>query len=137
MFGRGGRAYVYRSYGVHWCMNVVTGPVDRGEAVLLRGLLPVAGRTEMADRRKGRFPLATGPGRLAQALGITDALYGHELTREPLFLLPGWSVPEAGVRVSGRIGISTAADWPWRFYVAGSAGVSRPPSPNLKEQDRA
>jgi DNA-3-methyladenine glycosylase len=127
MFGPAGRAYVYRSYGVHWCMNVVTGPVGEAQAVLLRGLEPLEGGTEMA-RRRGRPPLGAGPGRLCQALGITGALYGHDLSQPPLQLLPGWNVPDAFVGVSGRIGVSAAADWPYRFYVLGSGGVSRPPS---------
>lgn len=126
MFGPAGRAYVYRSYGVHWCLNVVTGRDGEGEAVLLRGLHPIAGRAVMRRRRHGRTPLAAGPGRLAQALGVTDAHYGHELISEPLRLRPGWSVDEADVAVSGRVGVKRAADWPRRFYVRGSAGVSRP-----------
>jgi DNA-3-methyladenine glycosylase len=137
MFGEAGRAYVYRSYGVHWCMNVVTGPVGRGEAVLLRGIVPVQGEDSMSARRAGRRPIGAGPGRLAQALGITRGLYGHDLTVDPLILVPGWSVPDRSVECSGRVGISTAANWPLRFYVAGSSGVSRPAVRNLEEQDSA
>ncbi|NNF11823.1 MAG: DNA-3-methyladenine glycosylase, partial [Gemmatimonadetes bacterium] len=70
MYGPPGRAYVYRSYGVHWCLNVVTGRDGQGEAVLLRGLLPVHGLDVMLERR-GRRPLAEGPGRLARAMGVT------------------------------------------------------------------
>lgn len=123
MFGPPGRAYVYRSYGVHWCLNVVTGRDGEGEAVLLRGLLPCHGRAVMLERR-GREPLAAGPGRLTQALGVTDARYGHDLRKRPLLLLPGWSVVDEDVGVSGRIGIKSAADWPHRFYVRGFPGVS-------------
>lgn len=126
MFGPPGRAYVYRSYGVHWCMNVVTGPERQGQAVLLRGLLPVAGEALMHIRRKGCTPLAAGPGRLAQALGIDRALYGHPLMMPPLEICPGWCVPDEEIAVSGRVGIRSAADWPYRFYVRGSSGVSRP-----------
>ncbi len=134
MFGPPGRAYVYRSYGVHWCLNVVTGPEGRGEAVLLRGLAPIAGLDVMASRRGGRSPLAAGPGRLAQALGVDDALYGHPLDQVPLVLAEGWAVSERDVVVTGRIGVSTAADWPLRFYVAGASGVSAPSSrPSLPE----
>lgn len=125
MFGPPGRAYVYRSYGVHWCLNVVTGRDGDGEAVLLRGGLPVEGEDVMLERR-GRRPLGVGPGRLAQALGITDGLYGHDLTRPPLLIRPGWRVPDQRVAVSGRIGIKSAADWPRRFYVRDCPGVSGP-----------
>lgn len=128
MFGPPGRAYVYRSYGMHWCLNVVTGQEGQGQAVLLRGLLPIEGEEVMLSRR-GRRPLAEGPGRLAQALGVTDALYGHDLGCPPLRLLPGWSVSDDRVAVSGRIGIKWAAEWPHRFYVRGCDGVSRRPSP--------
>lgn len=124
MFGPSGRAYVYRSYGVHWCMNVVTGADGDPQAVLIRGLEPLEGEREMARRRGDRRPLAAGPGRVCEALGITDALYGHDLSRPPLVLAPGWSVPDAQVGVSGRVGVRAAADWPYRFYVHGSPGVS-------------
>ena len=126
MFGPPGHAYVYRSYGVHWCMNVVTGEPGRGQAVLIRGLDPVAGTAVMARRRGGRRPLAAGPGRLAEALAVTDALYGHDLRTPPLVLRAGWSVDERLVGVSTRVGVTKAADRPYRFYVRGSRGVSRP-----------
>jgi DNA-3-methyladenine glycosylase len=126
MFGPPGRAYVYRSYGVHWCMNVVTGAEGDPQAVLLRGLDPLEGEDLMAHRRGGRRPLATGPGRLCEALGVTHALYGHDLAYPPLVLLAGWTVPEHLVRVSGRIGVSAAREWPLRFYVSGNPGVSGP-----------
>jgi DNA-3-methyladenine glycosylase len=125
MFGPGGRAYVYRSYGIHWCMKVVSGREGDGEAVLLRGGWPLVGDEVMARRRNRPTELASGPGRLAQALGITGDLSGHDLSRPPLFLAPGWSVPDALVGRSGRIGIKAAAEWPHRFYVRGRPGVSR------------
>jgi DNA-3-methyladenine glycosylase len=128
MFGPACRAYVYRSYGIHWCLNVVTGPSDEGQAVLLRGLLPIEGEDEMLERRAGRKPLAAGPGRLSQALGITGALYGHDLTMPPLQLLPGWEVEDDQVGEATRIGVRAAAELPYRFYVRGSAGVSPPAS---------
>jgi DNA-3-methyladenine glycosylase len=128
MFGPPGRAYVYRSYGVHWCMNVVTGADGTAQAVLLRGLVPLDGADVMARRRSGALPLAAGPGRLCAALGITGALYGHDLREPPLQLLSGWSVPSDLIAVSPRIGIAEARDWPYRFFVRGSAGVSRPGS---------
>jgi DNA-3-methyladenine glycosylase len=126
MFGPPGRAYVYRSYGVHRCMNVVTGVDGVAQAVLVRGLEPIEGEEVMARRRGGSLPLAAGPGRAAEALGITEALYGHDLREPPLRLERGWVVPDAAVGRSQRVGVSAAADWPHRFFVRGSAGVSRP-----------
>lgn len=125
MFGPPGHAYVYRIYGMHWCVNVVSGPEGEPQAVLLRGLEPLVGEEVMSRRREGRLPLAAGPGRLCQALAIDDSLYGHPLSRPPLILEPGWTVPDAAVGVSGRIGVRAAADRPLRFYVFGSSGVSR------------
>ncbi|NIR38408.1 MAG: DNA-3-methyladenine glycosylase, partial [Actinobacteria bacterium] len=91
MFRDAGVAYVYFIYGMHWCLNVVTGVRDHPSAVLIRALDPLVGRDVMADRR-GRTPLASGPGRLCQALGVTGALNGHDLGEAPLRLLPGWTV---------------------------------------------
>ena len=110
---------------MHWCMNVVCGPPDQAGAVLLRGLEPLEGLPIMSRRRGREDLLASGPGRLCQALGITDELYGHPLNRPPLRLLQGWRVPEGLVQVAGRIGVGEAADWPLRFFVIGSTGVSR------------
>ena len=84
MFGPPGIAYVYRSYGIHWCLNVVAGPEGQGGAVLLRGLDPGAGEALMLRRRNDRRPIGAGPGRLAQALGVTGALDGHDLGQSPL-----------------------------------------------------
>lgn len=128
MYGPAGIAYVYRSYGIHWCVNVVTGREGEPQAVLLRGLEPLEGLAVMDARRDGRHPLAAGPGRLCQALGIDGALNRHDLREAPLRLEPGWEVPDPSVRVSGRVGVGAAADRPLRFYVAGSFGVSRGPT---------
>jgi DNA-3-methyladenine glycosylase len=125
MFGPAGRAYVYRIYGMHWCVNVVTGEEGDPQAVLIRALDPVTGEDVMARRRGGMRGLASGPGRLCQALGITGALYGHDLTRPPLEIRTGWSVPDAAVGISGRIGVRVAADWPRRWFVRGNPSVSR------------
>jgi DNA-3-methyladenine glycosylase len=127
MFGPPGRAYVYRSYGIHWCLNVVTGEPGFPAAVLIRALDPLAGLAEMARRREGRLPLCAGPGRLSQALGITGKLDGHSLADPPLQLLRGWRTPEDDVAVSGRVGVAKAADWPLRFYLRGHPEVSRGP----------
>ena len=125
MFGPPGRAYVYRSYGVHWCMNVVTGAEGVARAVLIRGIEPLEGEEAMGSRRGGVAPLGAGPGRLCAALAITDEFYGHDLREPPLRLEAGWAVPDEAVGVSGRVGVSAAADWPYRFFVSGSPGVSR------------
>jgi DNA-3-methyladenine glycosylase len=117
MFGRPGTLYVYRSYGVHWCANVVTGPEGEGSAVLLRGGLPVVGAEVMAARRGRPDHLADGPGKLAAALGIGGEHDGLDLLGEgPLRLLPGPA--ESGeVRATPRIGISRAVERPWRFVL--------------------
>jgi DNA-3-methyladenine glycosylase len=125
MFGPPGRAYVYRSYGVHWCVNVVAAPEGTGGAVLIRGLDPLEGRATMAHRREERLPLAAGPGRLTQALGIDGTLDGHPLDREPLRLLAGYDIPDGAVRVTPRIGITRAVEAPLRYLVRGRPGVSR------------
>ncbi len=125
MFGPAGRAYIYRAYGMHWCANVVTGRQGDPQAVLLRGLDPLVGEQEMARRRGRTEALASGPGRLCQALDIGGLLYGHDLSCPPLQLRRGWTVPDSGVGVSGRIGVRDASDWPLRFFVKGNPGVSR------------
>jgi len=124
MWGPPGRAYVYRSYGVHWCMNVVTGEAGHPQAVLVRGIEPLRGEDVMLERREGRRPLAAGPGRVCMALGITDRLYDHDLRRAPLVLRAGWSLEDTSVGVSPRVGVTKAADWPYRFFVLGSPGVT-------------
>lgn len=125
MFGPGGTAYVYRSYGIHWCLNVVSGEEGFPAAVLIRGVDPIVGVATVRDRRGGKEPLCAGPGRVCQALGITGALDGHLLTEPPLRLRTGWRFPDEHVGVSGRVGIRHAADWPLRFYLRGHPQVTR------------
>ena len=127
MFGPPGTAYVFRSYGIHWCLNVVTGSVGFPAAVLIRALDPLGGLAVIARRRKGRTPLCAGPGRVGEALGVTRSLDGHPLHRPPLELLQGWKVPKAAVAVSGRVGIRKAVDWPLRFFLRGHPEVSAGP----------
>jgi DNA-3-methyladenine glycosylase len=126
MYGPPGTLYVYRSYGVHWCLNVVCGAEGEAGAVLVRGIDPVDGLDAMRVRRGGRLPLAAGPGRAAEALGVTGSLYGHDLSEQPLRLLPAPALADDRIGVSGRVGVRRAADWPHRLYVRGAAGVSRP-----------
>jgi DNA-3-methyladenine glycosylase len=126
MFLGGGHAYVYRSYGIHWCLNVVCGVEDVAGAVLLRALEPVAGLEEMRVRRGVADPrlLCSGPGRLCQALGVTREHDGLPLDRPPFELRPRRDEPEL---VRGpRIGITKAVEQPWRYGLAGSRFLSRP-----------
>ncbi|MBE3598845.1 MAG: DNA-3-methyladenine glycosylase [Limnochordaceae bacterium] len=129
MWGRPGTAYVYFTYGNHFCINVVTETEGVAGAVLIRALEPVAGLDLMRSRRGVGDPreLCSGPGKLTVAMGITGAHNGWDLTREPLYL--AWGALREGekVGISPRIGIRRAADWPWRFFVEGSPFVSRSP----------
>jgi DNA-3-methyladenine glycosylase len=126
MFGHPAHAYVYRSYGIHWCLNFVCREEGHGAGVLIRALEPTAGLGAMRARRHTErdLLLCSGPGKLCQALGVTRAHNGRALAAPPFELLPAG----AGVEVvSGpRIGISKAVDVAWRFGLAGSAYVSRP-----------
>ena len=117
MFGAPGTAYVYRSYGLHWCFNVVTEHEGYPAAVLVRALDPVAGLATMARRRgtDTRRLLCAGPGRVCQALGITRATDGASLARGPVRITRPSRHEIAPCLVTGRIGISKAADWPLRF----------------------
>ena len=125
MYGPPGTAYVYMSYGVHWCLNVVTGPIGDPSAVLLRAVDPTEGLGVMARRRGRERDLASGPGRLGQAFGVTDSLDAHDLSSPPLTLLQGLPVLPEGIEVSPRVGVSRARDWPLRFFVRGNTSVSR------------
>jgi DNA-3-methyladenine glycosylase len=127
MFGPPGHAYVYRSYGTHWCLNVVTGEVGAPSAVLIRALDPMGGVETIEARRGGRRPLCSGPGRLAEALGVSGEMDGHPLSQVPLQLLHGWGVPDSKVGISGRIGIRQAANLPLRFFLLGHPEVSARP----------
>lgn len=115
MFGPPGTLYVYRSYGIHWCMNVVVREEGVAHAILLRGGAPARGRTEM-ERRRGRHDhLADGPGKLAQALGVTGEHDGTSVIDGPVRLIPGTFDAPVEVSATPRIGITRATDHLWRF----------------------
>lgn len=126
MFGPPGRLYVYRSYGVHWCANVVCEPEGRGAAVLIRALAPIRGLDLMRERRGGVADglLCSGPGRLCEALGIGGSMNATVLGEGPVRIVAG--EPVGAVATGPRIGISVAVDRPWRLGVAGSPHLSRP-----------
>lgn len=126
MFGPAMTLYVYISYGVHHCTNVVTGEEGAAGAVLIRALDPVSGREIMAARRGRAHELCSGPGRLSQALGITIRHNRHDLSLPPVRLVACPSVPDAEAGTSGRIGVSRAADRPLRFFVKGHPAVRAP-----------
>lgn len=142
MFGPPGRLYVYFTYGMHWCANVVCGPEGLAQAVLLRALAPVAGVEEMRQARLagragrtgrplGDRYLASGPARLCQALGITGDDDGADLVRgdRRLRIVDDGIPPPRRPGLSGRVGLSSAAELPWRFFLAGDPHVSKGPSP--------
>ena len=125
MFGPAGHLYVYRSYGIHWCANVVCCEPGTGAAVLLRALEPTHGLDEMRERRAVEDVrlLCSGPGRLTQALGISGAHDGLPVDVPPLALEPA---PRDDVVVGRRVGITRAAERPWRYALSESRFVSRP-----------
>ena len=126
MFGPPGQAYVYRSYGIHWCLNFVCEGENVASAVLIRALEPVHGVETMAERRGLDHPrlLCAGPGRLCQALGVTREQDGLALDEPPFEILAAETPAE--VIQAPRIGITKAAERPWRYLLAGSPFVSRP-----------
>ena len=126
MFGPPGHAYVYRSYGIHWCLNLVCEEEGSAAAVLIRALEPTHGLDLMRERRGRDDPrlLAAGPGRLCQALAVTREHDGLRLDAQPFELLAPAARP--AISVGTRIGISVAAEQPWRYAEAGSRWLSRP-----------
>jgi DNA-3-methyladenine glycosylase len=126
MFGPPGFAYVYRSYGIHWCVNFVCEEEGSASAVLIRAIKPAEGIAAMRRRRglKDERLLCSGPGRVCQALGITHAQNALALDREPFELRARSS--DAEVAIGKRIGITKAVDHPWRYGLNGSKFLSKP-----------
>jgi DNA-3-methyladenine glycosylase len=126
MFGPPGHAYVYRSYGIHWCLNLVCEEEGSASAVLVRALQPTRRLGLMRERRglEDERLLCAGPGRLCQALGVTRDHDGLALDGAP-FRLEARDA-EVEVAVAPRVGITQAADYPWRYVLAGSRYLSRP-----------
>lgn len=140
LFGPPGIWYVYLSYGMHWCANLVCQRAGLASAVLLRALEPLEG-LDVMRRRRGAVPdrqLCSGPGRLCQALGIGRDIDGIPMSAGPVVVLAGESLPPTAIVATPRIGITKAADWPLRFHLLGSrwtsrkeksGGSERPPAP--------
>ena len=126
MFGPPGYAYVYRSYGIHWCLNFVCEPEGVASAVLIRALAPTHGLAVMRRRRgvTDERLLCSGPGRLGEALGITDAQYGLPLDNPPFEIFA--RADDVEVAVGPRIGLTKAIEHPWRYGLSGSRFVSKP-----------
>jgi DNA-3-methyladenine glycosylase len=125
MFEAAGTIYVYFTYGMHYCVNIVTGDKGYGQAVLIRALEPVEG-IELMQQRRGTgdiHSLTNGPAKLVQAMGINKELYGSHISQGPLLLEPGVETKE--IIQTTRVGIKKAIDQPWRFYVAGNPYVSK------------
>ena len=128
MFGPPGMLYVYLSYGIHWCANVVCGQAGEGTAVLIRALQPVAGLGAMRLARVKAhrdLDLCRGPARLTQAMGITGHHDGSDVLDGPFRVIDDGSPPPPDPVSSGRIGISRAVELPWRWYVPDNGYVSR------------
>jgi len=126
MFGPPGVAYIYRSYGIHWCLNFVCEAEDSASAVLIRALEPTEGLGAMRRRRglTDERALCSGPGKLCQALGVSNRHNGLPLDRAPFELRARIQAPD--IAVGPRIGISKAAEHPWRYGLKGSRFLSKP-----------
>jgi DNA-3-methyladenine glycosylase len=128
IFGPPASWYVYLSYGMHWCANLVAAREGEAAAVLIRALEPLEGIEAMRARRNGVADrhLCAGPGRLCQALGITRRLDGSMMTGSPVTVRRGDAIDADAILASPRIGITKAVDWPLRFVLAGTRWASRP-----------
>lgn len=127
MFGPAGHLYVYLSYGMHFCCNVVVGKSGQGSAVLIRAVEPLIGKNLMTANRPGRSEseLTNGPAKLCYALSIDNSLNGHDLSKQPLKLIIKPSLLPADIIKTTRIGLSRGQDVVGRFYLSGNKFVSR------------
>ncbi|MGB5288741.1 MAG: DNA-3-methyladenine glycosylase [Ignavibacteriaceae bacterium] len=133
MFEEGGYLYVYFTYGVHHCCNIVTGKKGQGTAVLIRALEPVNGINIMIKNRFGRklkneneiFNLTSGPGKVCQAFGIDRTHSGIDLTGEKIFILGNIRIPDKEIGISKRVGITRSTELPWRFFIKNNPYLSR------------
>ncbi len=129
MFGRAGFAYIYFTYGMHYCMNVVTGPIGYGSAVLIRAIEPTQGVDFMHHNRLSavrEYDLTNGPAKLCQAFMIDKHLNGHNLRHLPLKLVMRPPIASDSIIQTTRIGISRDANRPWRFYIKNNMFISKP-----------
>ena len=128
MFGPSGFLYVYFTYGMHYCCNIITGPTGYGSAVLIRAIEPIKGEELMESKRNGQtgVNLSNGPAKLCQALSIDKNLNGHNLASSPLKLIVPATRGVDQIVQTTRIGITKAKDLQWRFYIAKNPYVSRP-----------
>lgn len=128
MFGPAGHLYVYFTYGMHYCCNVVVGHEGEGAAVLIRAVEPLGGQIVLQQRRNGKTgaELTNGPAKLCQALGIDRKMNGHDLRQAPLRLIIEPQVADEDIITTPRIGIKQAVDVPWRFYIKENQHVSKP-----------
>ncbi len=131
MFHQGGCLYVYFTYGMHFCANIVTGKKDVGEAVLIRALQPVTGIEVMKRNRsftkgaRAKHSLTNGPAKLCQAFGIEGKENGTDLLGDKIFLIAGVSIPKAHIGTSTRVGISRGKEKRWRFFIKENAWLSQ------------
>jgi DNA-3-methyladenine glycosylase len=128
MFGPAGHLYVYFTYGMHYCCNVVVGTTGHGAAVLIRAIEPQEGEETMITNRRGISgeQVSNGPAKLCYALGVDKTLNGHDLRVPPLQLIVNDPLPQEMIIQTTRIGISEAKEVPWRFYIKGNKYVSKP-----------
>lgn len=129
MFGSAGHLYVYFTYGMHFCCNIVIGNAGHGAAVLIRAVEPISGldTAELYAYRaaKSDTDLTNGPAKLCQALSINKTLNGHDLKRTPLQLIEKQALPDDAIWQTTRVGIRQAVDTPWRFYIRDNPFVSK------------
>jgi len=127
MFGPAGHLYVYFTYGMHYCCNIVVGHEGYGAAVLIRAVEPLEGGDILEERRaKSGVEVTNGPAKLCQALAIDKQLNGHDMREGELRLIQAPALPSSEIIQTTRIGISQAKDVPWRFYIKGNPYVSKP-----------